>query len=103
MDEQHKDTTSNRSSHTPQDRADIAGLPIKQDTAVEISPTKEDPNKLEISAVKPIFHPPEIISEPIKRYWIWIWIVVIVLTIIAWAFLYAYFSSHQAPHSAPIR
>jgi hypothetical protein len=51
---------------------------------------------------EPIFRPPEIISQPIKSYWKWIWIAVVALVIIAWAFLFWYFSNHQAPYSAPI-
>ncbi|HET6622593.1 MAG TPA: hypothetical protein VFG56_01525 [Candidatus Saccharimonadales bacterium] len=52
---------------------------------------------------RPIHRPPELISEPVKGYWTYIWIVVIVVVILAWAFLFGYFSNHQAPYAAPLR
>ena len=51
---------------------------------------------------EPIFRPPELITQPIKRPWVYIWAVVVVLVILAWIFLFSYFSVHQAPYSAPI-
>lgn len=52
---------------------------------------------------QPIFRPPELLSQPIKHYWLWIWVMVVVLVILAWLLLFGYFSNHQAPYSAPLR
>lgn len=52
---------------------------------------------------EPIFRPPELLSQPIKRHWAWVWVVVVVLVVLVWLFLFVYFSNHQAPYAAPIR
>lgn len=79
------------------------GLPIREDSSIEVGEIPGHPGEFEIVSVKPIFRPPEKISDPIKPYWIWIWIVVVVVVVVAWAFLFWYFSNHQAPYAAPLR
>lgn len=90
MDQPHKNTKGQRT-----------GTPIREDSAVEVEINRET-GRPEIVSVKPIYRPPELMSEPIKRHWLWIWLIVIALVVLAWAFLYGYFSTHQAPYSAPI-
>lgn len=73
-------------------------LPISEDSAIELT----NSTKPEIESVKPIYRPREKFSEPIKPHWVWVWIIVVVLVVLAWVVLFSYFSSHHAPHSAPL-
>ena len=100
MDEPTK-TTASHSNNYP-DRHELSHLPIRQDAIIETSAVPGEPEKLQIEAIKPVYHPAEIISEPIKSYWVWVWIIVVLVVVIAWAILFWYFSNHQAPYSAPI-
>lgn len=81
--------------------ARAAGTPIVDDSIIRFERNKD--GSVKTSAVKTVFRPPVPESEPIKSHWAYIWVIVIALTIVAWIFLYAYFSTHQAPHAAPIR
>lgn len=81
--------------------ARAAGTPIDDDSIIRIERNKD--GSLKMSSVKTVFRPPVPESEPVKGHWAYIWVIVIALTIIAWVFLYAYFSTHQAPYAAPIR
>lgn len=84
------------------DKNEYSNLPIREDSAVEVADNPET-GRPEIVSVKPIYRPPEKMSEPVKHYWTWIWITVIVLAVLAWIFLFWYFSNHQAPYSAPLQ
>lgn len=81
--------------------AGFTDLPIREDSAVEVSVNAET-GQPEIVSVKPIFRPAEKKSAPVKSHWKWIWIIIILLVVLAWVFLFSYFQTHQAPYSAPI-
>jgi hypothetical protein len=81
--------------------AKATGAPINDDSIISIERGRDGEPKT--SAVKTVFRPSVPKSKPIGSYWVYIWVIVIAIVVIAWVFLYAYFSSHQAPYSAPIQ
>lgn len=83
-------------------RGQQPGAPIREDSAVEVAIDSET-GRPEIVSVKPIYRPPELKSKPVKPHWFWIWLTVIAIVVLAWIFLYGYFSTHQAPYSAPLK